>query len=132
MSEEIGSADEGSFQEPLFERGEVVWVDLRNLPIVEHELGKFRPAVNVQWEVANEGDNPNVTIVPFTTTGGIVGSDTHIEIGKGEGGITEKSYALCDNITTVSKTRVKHRIGQLSTDKMNMIYKAISIHLDIL
>ena len=132
MSVESGSVEEGSLQEPLFERGEVVWVDLANLPIAKSEMGKFRPAVNVQWEVANEEDNPNVTIVPFTTKGGLEGSDTHIKIGTGEGGITEECYALCDNITTVSKTRVKHRIGHLSTEKMNIIYEAISIHLDIL
>lgn len=132
MSVESGSVEEGSLQEPLFERGEVVWVDLANLPIAKSEMGKFRPAVNVQWEVANEEDNPNVTIVPFTTRDGLEGSDTHIKIGRGEGGITEECYALCDNITTVSKTRVKHRIGHLSTEKMNIIYEAISIHLDIL
>ena len=132
MIEEIGIGDEGSFKEPLFERGEVAWVDFRNMPIIEHELGKFRPSVNVQWDVANEKDNPHVTLVPFTTSGRITGSDMHIEIGKGEGGITKKSYALCDMITTVSKTRVKHRVGNLSTDKMNMLYRAISNHLDIL
>jgi len=93
-------------------------------------VGKTRPGVIIQEEVANEV-SPTVTIVPFSTSELEKDTKVHIPIGKGEGGVPKKCHTLCDQIRTVSKKRIIGKYGQLKTDKMKKIDEGIMIHLDI-
>ena len=112
---------------PLWQKGEVILIDL-NPPKDKYEIAKIRPAVNVQGKAANI-KSKTITIVPFSTTSGYVDTDIHISIGKGEGGVAKKCHALCNQIKTLTKSRVLGRIGNLKTSKMNKILQGINYHL---
>ncbi len=112
-----------------FERGEVILVDLSDVAGEEHEMHKVRPAVNIQGDVANE-KSPTVTIVPFSSSQHLRQSDIHILIASEEAGIDRSSFALCDQVSTISKKRVRGRLKQLKTSKMKKIYEGIDFHFD--
>ena len=112
---------------PLWQKGEVILIDL-NPPKDKYEIAKIRPAVNVQGRAANI-KSKTITIVPFSSSSGLTNSDIHIPIGKGEGGVPKKCHALCNQITTATKSRVLGRIGSLKTSKMNKILQGINYHL---
>ncbi len=114
--------------QPLWQKGEVVLIDL-NPPKDKYEIAKIRPVLNVQGRAANS-KSKTVTIVPFSATSGFVDTDIHIPIGKGEGGVTKKCHALCNQITTVTKSRVLGRIGNLKASKMHKILQGINYHLN--
>ena len=112
---------------PLWQKGEVILIDL-NPPKDKYEIGKIRPAVNVQGKAANI-KSKTITIVPFSSAAGYIDTDIHIPIGKGEGGVPQKCHALCNQITTLTKSRVLGRIGNLKTSRMNKILQGINYHL---
>lgn len=115
---------------PKYVRGEVFLVNC-DPPFDKYEIGKIRPVVNIQEEIANEL-SPNVTFVPFSASNLKRNSLVHIPIGKGEGGVNIKCFALCDQIRTISKARVIGSIGNLDNNKMNIIDEGIKIHLDLI
>lgn len=114
---------------PKYARGEVFLVNCEP-PFDKYEIGKIRPGVNIQEDIANEL-SPNVTFVPFSASNLKRNSLVHIPIGKGEGGVNKKCFALCDQIRTISKARVIGRMGSLKKTKMDIIDEGIKIHLDL-
>lgn len=120
-------ANKSKLPHPLWQKGEVILIDL-NPPKDKYEVGKIRPAVNVQGRAANI-KSKTVTIVPFSASSGYIDTDIHIPIGKGEGGVPKKCHALCNKITTLTKSRVLGRFGNLRTAKMNKILQGINYHL---
>jgi mRNA interferase MazF len=94
-----------------FQHGDVVWVSLD--PVIGSAVGKARPAVVVQNDLANRS-SPTVTIVPISTSI----FPFQVRIPEGEGGLTRVSKALCEQIRTVSRERLGERLGQLSRDHM--------------
>ena len=114
---------------PLWERGEVILIDL-NPPKDKYEIGKIRPAVNIQEIKANKF-SPNITFVPFSTSMLKRIASIHVKINKGEGGVNSDCVVLCDQIRTTSKSRVFGSIGTLSEQRLKQIDKGLKIHLDI-
>ena len=43
----------------------------------------------------------------------------------------KQSKAMADQITTISKERIKNKFGKLSTEQMSTIDRAICIQLDL-
>ena len=127
MADKSKRQNRANLPQPLWQKGEVILIDL-NPPKDKYEIGKVRPAVNVQGKAANI-KSKTVTIVPFSSTSGYVKTDIQIPIGKGEGGVPKKCHALCNQITTVTKSRVIRRYGNLKTAKMNIILQGINDHL---
>lgn len=115
---------------PKYVRGEVFLVNC-DPTFDKYEIGKIRPAVNIQEEIANEL-SPNVTFVPFSASELKRDSSIHVPISKGEGGLNNKCFALCDQIRTISKARVIGRIGNLKKKKMENIDEGIKIHLNLI
>ena len=119
-----------NLQQPAnFERGEVILINISDKALEKHEMGKVRPAVNIQGEVANE-KSPTVTFIPFSSSNNLRQSEINISIASVEAGITHNSFAICDQVSTASKSRVLGRFRRLSTSKMNQIYEGIDYHLD--
>ncbi|HZF13462.1 MAG TPA: type II toxin-antitoxin system PemK/MazF family toxin [Thermoanaerobaculia bacterium] len=107
------------------ERGDVFLVNLD--PVVGSEVGKTRPAVVVQNDLANRS-SPTVTVIPISS---------HLErlfpfqvrIPAGEGGLKRESKALCEQIRTLSRERLVERLGRLSTERLLEIRTALDRHL---
>lgn len=106
-------------------RGEIYWVNLD--PVVGSEIGKRRPAVILQNDLANHS-SPTVTIVPLSTRVGRV-YPFQVLIPAATSGLDRDSKALCEQIRTVSKTRLLDKAGELSNSVMKAIRTALDRHL---
>jgi mRNA interferase MazF len=84
-------------------RGDVWWVDFD--PEVGSEIRKTRQAVIVGNDIAN-GALDRVEVVPLTSsTDRVYPSEAVVTAGG------QQSKAMADQLTTVSKERIKRRLG---------------------
>lgn len=106
-------------------RGEIYWVNLD--PVVGSEVGKRRPAIVLQNDLANHS-SPTVTIVPLSTRVGRV-YPFQVLIPASTSGLDRDGKALCEQVRTVSKTRLLNKVGGLSNSVMEAIRTALDRHL---
>jgi len=109
----------------LIRRGEVFRVSLD--PTVGSEVGKTRPAVVLQNDLANRS-SPTVTVIPISSQVERV-FPFQVLIPAGEGGLSQESKALCEQIRTLSRRRLGERLGQLPPERLNEIRLALDRHL---
>lgn len=108
-------------------RGEVHDVDLGQ-PI-GHEPAFRRPAVVVSVDILNNGPGGLVTVVPITSTA--YGLRSHVEIEPGSTGLGHVSYARCDQLRTISTTRLVSRRGMAGPQELSEIGRALRFVLDL-
>ena len=112
---------------PLIQRGDVFWANLD--PTIGVEIQKTRPVVVMSNDVINQRSQL-VIVVPLTTNVTRL-SPSHVLIPRGEGGLTEDSKALTEQIRAMDKQRLTTRIGILSPRFMRLIEQAIRNSLDM-
>jgi mRNA interferase MazF len=105
------------------QRGEVWWIDFN--PSIGGEIQKTRPAVIVSNDASNKIMN-RIQVVPVTSnTSKCYPCEAYIEIN----GKTSK--AMADQLATVSKLRLKSKMGQISEKNMFDLERAIKIQLGL-
>ncbi|HEX3528950.1 MAG TPA: type II toxin-antitoxin system PemK/MazF family toxin [Thermoanaerobaculia bacterium] len=109
----------------MIERGDVYRVSLD--PVLGSEIGKTRPAVVIQNDLANRS-SPTVTVVPVSSKVDRV-FPFQVLIKAGEGGLERDSKALCEQIRTLSRARLLKRLGRLSPERLAEIRAALDRHL---
>ncbi len=104
-------------------RTEVWWVDFD--PSIGGEIQKLRPAIVVSNDTANRNIN-RLQVVPVSSQVAV--------LYPGEAYITlngQQRKAMADQLTTVSKLRVRNQLGTLSSTDMASVEQAIKVQLSL-
>jgi mRNA interferase MazF len=112
----------------MIARGDIVWCDFN--PVVVSEQAGIRPAVVVQTDRSNR-TSPCTVVVPFTTRIPRGLFPSHVLIPAGEGGLTQDSVALCEQIRVVDQRRIIRTVGQAPDSRMAEIGNALRAALDL-
>lgn len=104
-------------------RGQIYYADLS--PVIGSEQGGMRPVVIIQNDIGN-AHAPTTIIAAITSIQSKSKLPTHIEIP-----LTKDSVILLEQIRTIDKRRLKTYMGEVDTDTLNKINKAIMISLGV-
>ena len=108
---------------PQPQRGEVWWVAFD--PSIGGETHKTRPAVIVSIDPANRELN-RVQVVPITSNVGcLYPSEAYVILN------SEQRKAMADQLFTISKPRLRERIGRLGREDMAAVERAIRLQLGL-
>jgi len=106
------------------ERGEVWWVNFD--PAVGSEIRKERPAIIVSNDMANRLLS-RVQVVPITSNvDRLYPSETYITLNG------EQRKAMADQLATVSKQRLRSKLGEISKSDMTSVERVIKVQLGLL
>lgn len=110
-------------------RGELFWVDWS--PGRGSEQQGRRPALIVQTDSANTNVRyTNTIVVAVSTKGRPVPFHIMLEATL-QSGLSESSYAKCEQLITISKERLGERIGQVSPEEQAAVDKALRLTLSL-
>ena len=110
-------------------RGSLVWVSLD--PARGAEVPKTRPCVVVSRTEANDISS-TVTVVPLSSIQGrAVDRLVQPILSAKEAHLPKDSRALCDQVRTIDKGRIRETIGVLSGDMLGKIDRGLLLHLEL-
>jgi len=109
-------------------RGEVWLADLS--PTVGTEQSGIRPVLIVQTDRANP-HSPHTILVPFTSRIRQRLLPSHVFVPNGEGGLTQDSVALCEQIRVADTARLIRKLGALPATRMADVNAALRTILEL-
>ncbi len=112
--------------EEQIKRGEIYYADLS--PVVGSEQGGVRPVLILQNDIGNKY-SPTVIVSAITSQLSKAKLPTHIELSAEQYNLPKDSVALLEQIRTLDKRRLQHKVTMLSQEKMQEVNRAILISL---
>ena len=110
-------------------RGSLVWVSLD--PARGTEVPKTRPCIVVSRTEANDISS-TVTIVPLSSVaGGAADRLVQPLLSAKESHLPKHSRALCDQVRTIDKKRIRETVGVLSGELLGKIDRGLILHLEL-
>lgn len=95
----------------MMDRGDIYWIDLN--PTIGSEIKKLRPCVIVSATPINKARH-TVVVVPLSSS-----PQVRPPITIGVTCLEKQVIAVCDQIRTVDKSRLRTRAGTLSLKDLN-------------
>ncbi|HEY2867658.1 MAG TPA: type II toxin-antitoxin system PemK/MazF family toxin [Pyrinomonadaceae bacterium] len=108
-------------------RGEVWFVALD--PTKGREQAGMRPALIISVDVFNHGPAELVVAVPVTSKP--KGIPLHVRIDPPEGGLSVASYVKCEDIRSISTSRLVRRLGNVSLQTIESVEDKLKILLGL-
>ena len=110
-------------------RGSLVWVSLD--PARGAEIPKTRPCVVVSRSEANDIAS-TVTVVPLSSVTGRA-ADRLVQplLSAKETHLPKDSRALCDQVRTIDKRRIRETLEVLSGELLGKIDRGLILHLEL-
>ena len=108
-------------------RGEVWHADLE--PVEGHEQCMARPCLVISDDVYNHGPSEMLAPVPITRTSKAI--PLHVPIDPPEGGVTSRSFIMCDQPRAVSLNRVGRKWGEVTDTTMRQVDDRLRIFLSL-
>lgn len=99
-------------------------------PVIGREISKTRPVIIVSNNKNNKFSG-TVTILPLTSKNIQQIYPFEVFIAKGTGNLPKNSKVKADQIRTLDKGRIIKFLGTLEKNEMDLIGKAMLIHLDL-
>jgi mRNA interferase MazF len=110
-------------------RGELYWVDWS--PGRGSESGGVRPALVVQRDAGNSASSyPNTVVVAVSSQGHEIPLHVRLRPSR-QNGLRNVSFVKCEQILTISKDRLRTRIGRLKPQEMDSVTIALRLNLGL-
>lgn len=106
-------------------RGEIWLVNLN--PVKGHEQAGTRPALVVSVDAFNHGPADLIVVLPITSK--YRGIPFHVKVNPPEGNLDKESYVKCEDIRSISKTRLEKPIGEVFNNTLNKVEDRLKILL---
>lgn len=90
-----------------------------------HEQGGRRPGLVVSPDHFNHGPAGLVILVPLTTTAR--GVALHVPVEPPEGGLRERSFAMCEQVRSLSRNRLIEPWGRARAETLQEIVMRIRL-----
>jgi mRNA interferase MazF len=111
-------------------RGEIYYADLS--PVVGSEQGGVRPVIIIQNDKGNMFSPTTIVVTMSTKTKKKANLPTHALVySVNQTGLKADSVALCEQIHTIDKSRLREKIGSLNEIALNKVMKAVSVSLSM-
>jgi mRNA interferase MazF len=98
-------------------------------PVRGHEQAGTRPVLIVSSDVMNHTPGKLVMVVPLTRTARQ--NPAHVRLLPPEGGVRDVSYAMCDQIRTITTERLGRRIGRVHPATLDLVAVPLRILLQL-
>ena len=108
-------------------RGEIWMADLN--PDRGHEQAGFRPCLIVSVDLFNHGPAELLVVLPITLKDKQI--PFHIPIDPQQSGLDVRSYVKCEDIRSISKSRLAEHRGQVPPGVMKLVEDRLRILLQI-
>ena len=108
-------------------RGEIWFVGLD--PTKGREQAGMRPALVVSVDIFNHGPAELVVVIPVTSKA--KGIPLHVEIRPPEGGLTMTSFVKCEDVRSISTSRLVRRLGTVSAVTVDQVEDRLRILLGL-
>lgn len=97
-------------------------------PVRGHEQGGMRPGLVISNDRFNRTPHTLCILVPLTRTDR--GLPSHISIHPPEGGVRDVSFALCEQVKSLSVGRLHRRLGTVERSTVERVQAVVGLFID--
>lgn len=108
-------------------RGEIWLINLS--PTEGREQAGTRPALIISVDIFNHGAAELVVAIPVTSKA--KGIPLHVEIAPPEGGLSMTSYVKCEDVRSISTSRLIKKLGKVSSPTMDSVEDRLRVLLGL-
>jgi len=108
-------------------RGEIWMADFD--PTRGHEQAGRRPALIVSVDRFNRGPAGLAVVLPLTTRA--KGTPFNVPVDPPEGGLAQPSFIKCDDVRSISKSRLSRRLGAVAPTTLAEVEDRLRILLGL-